>query len=29
MAKPLDYAPLPQALRDRVLKRIAEIQVGG
>ena len=29
MAKPLDYAPLPQPLRDRVLKRIAEIQVGG
>ena len=29
MAKPLDYAPLPQALRERVLKRIAEIQVGG
>ena len=29
MAKPLDYAPLPQALRDRVLKRISEIQVGG
>jgi phosphate transport system substrate-binding protein len=29
MAAPLDYAPLPQALRDRVLKRISEIQVGG
>jgi phosphate transport system substrate-binding protein len=29
MAAPLDYAPLPQPLRDRVLKRIAEIQVGG
>ena len=29
LAKPLDYAPLPQALRDRVLKRISEIQVGG
>ena len=29
MAQPLDYAPLPQALRDRVLKRISEIQVGG
>jgi len=29
MASPLDYAPLPQALRDRVIKRIAEIQVGG
>jgi len=29
MATPLDYAPLPQALRDRVLKRISEIQVGG
>ena len=29
MAVPLDYAPLPQALRDRVLKRISEIQVGG
>jgi phosphate transport system substrate-binding protein len=29
MAKPLDYAPLPQALRDRVLKRIDEIKVGG
>jgi phosphate transport system substrate-binding protein len=28
-AKSLDYAPLPQPLRDRVLKRIAEIQVGG
>ena len=28
MAQPLDYAPLPQALRDRVLKRISEIQVG-
>jgi phosphate transport system substrate-binding protein len=29
MAQPLDYAPLPQALRDRVLKRVSEIQVGG
>jgi len=29
MAAPLDYAPLPQPLRDRVLKRISEIQVGG
>jgi phosphate transport system substrate-binding protein len=29
MAKPLDYAPLPQPLRDRVLKRVSEIQVGG
>jgi phosphate transport system substrate-binding protein len=29
MAKPLDYAPLPQELRDRVLKRVSEIQVGG
>ena len=29
MAEPLDYAPLPQALRDRVLKRIAEMQIGG
>ena len=29
MAKPLDYAPLPQEMRDRVLKRITEIQVGG
>lgn len=29
MAAALDYAPLPQALRDRVLKRISEIQVGG
>jgi phosphate transport system substrate-binding protein len=29
MAAPLDYAPLPQPLRERVLKRIAEIQVGG
>jgi phosphate transport system substrate-binding protein len=29
MAEPLDYAPLPQSLRDRVLKRISEIQVGG
>ncbi|HEX4083600.1 MAG TPA: phosphate ABC transporter substrate-binding protein PstS [Chthoniobacteraceae bacterium] len=29
IAKGLDYAPLPQALRDRVLKRIGEIQVGG
>jgi phosphate transport system substrate-binding protein len=29
MAPPLDYAPLPQPLRDRVLKRISEIQVGG
>jgi phosphate transport system substrate-binding protein len=29
MAAPLDYAPLPQSLRDRVLKRISEIQVGG
>ena len=29
MAPPLDYAPLPQELRDRVLKRISEIQVGG
>ena len=29
MAKSLDYAPLPKALRDRVLKRISEIQVGG
>jgi len=29
MAAPLDYAPLPQALRDRVLKRISEIEVGG
>jgi len=29
MAKPLDYAPLPQTLRDRVLKRISEIQVAG
>jgi phosphate transport system substrate-binding protein len=29
MAPPLDYAPLPQPLRDRVLKRVAEIQVGG
>jgi len=28
MAAPLDYAPLPQPLRDRVLKRISEIQVG-
>jgi phosphate transport system substrate-binding protein len=28
MAAPLDYAPLPQALRDRVLARISEIQVG-
>jgi phosphate transport system substrate-binding protein len=26
MAAPLDYAPLPQSLRDRVLKRISEIQ---
>jgi phosphate transport system substrate-binding protein len=29
MAAPLDYAPLPQPLRDRVLKRVSEIQVGG
>jgi phosphate transport system substrate-binding protein len=29
MAEPLDYAPLPQSLRDRVLKRVTEIQVGG
>jgi len=29
MAQPLDYAPLPQPLRDRVLKRVSEIQVGG
>jgi phosphate transport system substrate-binding protein len=29
MAQPLDYAPLPPALCQRVLKRIAEIQVGG
>jgi phosphate transport system substrate-binding protein len=29
MAAPLDYAPLPQELRDRVLKRVSEIQVGG
>jgi phosphate transport system substrate-binding protein len=29
MARPLDYAPLPQALRDRVLKRVSEIQFGG
>jgi phosphate transport system substrate-binding protein len=29
MAVPLDYAPLPQSLRDRVIKRISEIQVGG
>jgi len=29
MASPLDYAPLPPGLRDRVLKRIAEIKVGG
>jgi phosphate transport system substrate-binding protein len=29
MAPSLDYAPLPQALRDRVLKRVSEIQVGG
>ena len=28
MARPLDYAPLPQDLRDRVLKRVSEIQVG-
>jgi phosphate transport system substrate-binding protein len=28
MAAPLDYAPLPQELRDRVLKRISEIKVG-
>jgi phosphate transport system substrate-binding protein len=28
MAAPLDYAPLPQSLRDRVLKRISEIQAG-
>jgi len=28
MATPLDYAPLPQSLRDRVLKRVSEIQVG-
>ncbi len=26
MAKDLDYAPLPDALKDRVLKRISEIQ---
>ena len=29
MAQPLDYAPLPQPLRDRVLKRVSEIHVGG
>jgi len=29
MAGELNYAPLPQGLRDRVLKRISEIQVGG
>jgi phosphate transport system substrate-binding protein len=29
MAKPLDYAPLPDSLRDRVLKRVGEIQIGG
>jgi phosphate transport system substrate-binding protein len=29
MAAGLDYAPLPGALRDRVLKRVSEIQVGG
>lgn len=29
MAKNLDYAPLPDELRTRVLKRISEIQVGG
>lgn len=28
MARPLDYAPLPDALRDRVLKRVAQIHVG-
>ena len=26
MAKQLDYAPLPQELRERVLKRISEIK---
>ena len=29
MAKTLDYAPLPPSLRDRVLKLVTEIQVGG
>ncbi|MGA3171326.1 MAG: phosphate ABC transporter substrate-binding protein PstS [Chthoniobacteraceae bacterium] len=29
MAGEMNYAPLPQALRDRVLKLISEIQVGG
>ena len=29
MAKPLEYAPLPPDLRERVLKRVAEIKVGG
>jgi phosphate transport system substrate-binding protein len=29
MATRLDYAPLPQTLRDRVLKRISEIEIGG
>ncbi len=29
MARTLNYAPLPQDLRDRVLKRVGEIQVGG
>jgi phosphate transport system substrate-binding protein len=29
MAPSLDYAPLPEALRTRVLKRISEIEVGG
>jgi phosphate transport system substrate-binding protein len=29
MAPSLDYAPLPDQLRDRVLKRVSEIQVGG
>jgi phosphate transport system substrate-binding protein len=28
MAQSLDYTPLPQVIRERVLKRIAEIQVG-
>jgi phosphate transport system substrate-binding protein len=29
LARALDYAPLPDALRDRVLKRVSEIQSGG